>query len=348
MPNSICAYILCLVQPRKKNRAGVTVVIVGLDFDESGTRTIFTGDTRRVVPHINPYLTEHNIKIVEASRSPLFLEPVMDYGVYYSKSAGLILDPPDKDALILKGFPSYLIKSFLGSTEFINGKSRYCLWLSDEDVELARGFPSVASRIDSVRRDRLATKDKAVNKLAVRSHQFRERKGDEAAKLFVPIVSSEHREYFPVGLVGATVIPTNKAFYMGDCPLWCLSIIASRLHLAWIATVCGRLEMRYSYSNTLGWNTFPVPTLTEKNKADLTRCAENILMARESHFPATIAELYDPDAMPDDLRAAHERNDEVLERIYIGRRFKNDTERLGKLFDLYSKLDATAGPNKGI
>jgi hypothetical protein len=96
----------------------------------------------------------------------------------------------------------------------------------------------------------------------------------------------------------------------------------------------------------MGWNTFPVPTLTEKNKADLTRCAEDILLAREHHFPATIADLYDPDAMPADLRAAHERNDEVLERIYIGRRFKNDTERLEKLFDLYTKMTAAAAPAK--
>ena len=102
----------------------------------------------------------------------------------------------------------------------------------------------------------------------------------------------------------------------------------------------GLLVFQYS-----GWNTFPVPKLTEKNKADLTRCAEDILLAREAHFPATIADLYDPEAMPADLRAAHERNDEVLERIYIGRRFRNDTERLEKLFELYTKM--TAGQRDG-
>jgi hypothetical protein len=99
-------------------------------------------------------------------------------------------------------------------------------------------------------------------------------------------------------------------------------------------------EEWFRYSNTLGWNTFPVPTLTEKNKADLTRCAEDILLAREAHFPATIADLYDPEKMPADLREAHERNDEVLERIYIGRRFRNDTERLEKLFDLYTAMSS--------
>ena len=111
--------------------------------------------------------------------------------------------------------------------------------------------------------------------------------------------------------------------------------MASRVHLVWIATVCGKLKTDFRYS-TLGWNTFPIPMLTDKNKADLTRCAEDILLAREAHFPATIADLYDPEKMPADLREAHERNDEVLERIYIGRRFRNDTERLEKLFELYT------------
>jgi len=119
-----------------------------------------------------------------------------------------------------------------------------------------------------------------------------------------------------------------------------MALLASRLHIAWIRTVCGKLKTDLRYSNTLGWNTFPVPKLTEQDKADLTRTAENILLAREAHFPATIADLYDPEAMPDDLRRAHDANDEVLERIYIGRRFRNDTERLEKLFDLYTKMTA--------
>jgi hypothetical protein len=118
------------------------------------------------------------------------------------------------------------------------------------------------------------------------------------------------------------------------------------MHLAWIATVCGKIKTDFRYSNTLGWNTFPVPTLTDKNKADLTRCAEDILLAREIYFPATIADLYDPDTMPVDLRAAHDRNDEVLERIYIGRRFRNDTERLEKLFELYTKMTGAQGKAK--
>jgi hypothetical protein len=145
-----------------------------------------------------------------------------------------------------------------------------------------------------------------------------------------------------VDLLNSTNIISSLAFVLYDEELWHIAIVGSRLHLKWVATICGKLETRYRYSNTLGWHTFPLPILTEKNKADLTRCAEDILLAREAHFPATIADLYDPEKMPADLRAAHDRNDEVLERIYIGRRFKNDTERLEKLFELYTKMTSEA------
>lgn len=141
---------------------------------------------------------------------------------------------------------------------------------------------------------------------------------------------------------------TNKSYAIYDAEIWNFAVISSKLHLCWIATVCGRMKTDYSYSNKMGWNTFPVPILTEQNKTDLTTCAQEILLAREAHFPATIADLYDPESMPVDLRRAHEKNDEVLERIYIGRKFKNDTERLEKLFDLYTKMTAgQAKPKKG-
>jgi hypothetical protein len=283
-------------------------------------------------------LTEHEVDVVIASRRPVFTDVIMDYGVYYSKSAGLILNSDEKDELVREGFSDEFIKRFLGSTEFINGKERYCLWLDDSIYGRLEKFPDVQRRIEAVRRDRLETDDVAVNKLAARPHQFRERKGDGTQKIFIPIVSSENREYFPVGLVDDTIVPTNKAFFIENGSPWCLAILSSRIHLTWIGAICGRLRSDYSYSNTLGWNTFPVPTLTEKNKGDLTRCAEDILLAREAHFPATIADLYDPGNMPVDLRGAHERNDEVLERIYIGRRFRNDTERLEKLFELYTAM----------
>lgn len=183
----------------------------------------------------------------------------------------------------------------------------------------------------------------ATKELAKQPYRFGEirQKGDELP-IIVPRHSSESRDYLPFALGNKGDIVADSASALYDAPLWNVAIFASRLHLVWIATVCGKIKTDYRYSNTLGWNTFPVPLLTEQNKADLTTSAENILLARESHFPATIADLYNPDAMPDNLRHAHERNDEVLERIYIGRRFKNDTERLEKLFELYTKMTAAA------
>jgi hypothetical protein len=183
--------------------------------------------------------------------------------------------------------------------------------------------------------------------MAERPHQFREMLCAQKWSIAIPNVSSINRPYLPVSLEDDEVIFPNTAFSIYDGPLFAFAIIASKLHIVWVTTVCGRLRTDFRYSNTLGWNTFPIPPLTAKNKADLTRCAEDILLAREAHFPATIADLYDPDNMPADLREAHERNDEVLERIYIGRRFRNDTERLEKLFELYTKMTASPGaPSK--
>ena len=189
-----------------------------------------------------------------------------------------------------------------------------------------------------MRKLRSESRDASANQMAERAHQFREMREAHELTIVLPRITSGNRDYLPVGLVGANTVVSSQSFALFDEPLWVLSFLSSRLHLAWIATVCGRTRTDFAYSNTLGWNTFPVPTLTEKNKADLTACAEAILLAREAHFPATIADLYDPEKMPENLRAAHDRNDETIERIYIGRRFKNDTERLEKLFEMYTKM----------
>jgi hypothetical protein len=184
----------------------------------------------------------------------------------------------------------------------------------------------------------------STNEFADRPHRFVYLAGESQARtIAVSGVSSEKRKYLPVDLFDSATIVSNLAFAIYDGPLLNIALIASSLHLVWVGAVCGKMKTDFRYSNTLGWNTFPVPPLTDKNKADLTRCAEDILLAREHNFPATIADLYDPDTMPEDLRQAHERNDEVLERIYIGRRFKNDTERLEKLFELYTKMTKTKG-----
>jgi hypothetical protein len=153
--------------------------------------------------------------------------------------------------------------------------------------------------------------------------------------------------YVPAVLRHKGFVSNHNAFTIYGIHLVEMALVLTKMHLVWAEAIAGRLGNGVRYGNTVVYNTFPVPTLTEKNKADLTRCAEDILLARENHFPATIAELYDVKdgvpQMPDDLRHAHEKNDETLERIYIGRRFKNDTERLEKLFDLYTKMTEAQG-----
>ncbi len=185
---------------------------------------------------------------------------------------------------------------------------------------------------------RLASRDKGANAMAERAHQMREMNIGREQAIAIPAISSENRDYLPCGLLDSKTAITNKIYALYDAPPWNMALIASRLHWVWIAAVCVRLRTDFSYSNTLGWNPFPVPKLTENGRAELTRRAEDILLAREAHFPATIADLYKPDAMPENLARAHTQNDEVLERIYIGRRFKNDTERLEHLFDLYTEM----------
>jgi hypothetical protein len=326
------------------HNAGVTVAIVGLSRRRDVKKRLFSdegvaGLMVKEVESITPYLTAGESIIVKGERRSLSKLADMAFGNMPVDGGHLLMTHDEKEALRLpREVEDQIIAQVLGSAEYIRGQTRFALWVENKNSALAQSFPSVAARIEDVRRLRLASKDRGTREMAARSHQFREMYRAKSHTIILPGVSSEGREYLQVGLLNSRSVVTNLAFALYDAPLWNMALIASRLHLTWIATVCGKLETRIRYSNTLGWNTFPVPTLTEKNKADLTACAEDILLAREAHFPATIADLYDPEKMPENLRAAHDRNDETLERIYIGRRFKNDTERLEKLFEMYTKM----------
>ena len=336
------------------NKAGVTVVIVGIGQSHSGPCRLFVLDEQNGVlvregASITPYLTLGPCVIVEKREDPLAQVSQMEFGNKPTDGGHLLLRPEELTSLGLSEEQrKRFIRRIYGADDFINGGSRLCIWIEDRHLQEAQAIESMKSRIEAVRRVRLASRDKGANSLAKRAHQMKLMRIGTRNTIVVPSVSSERRPFLPVGVVDHRTTLTNLAFGLYDAPLWNMALIASRIHLVWIGTVCGKMKTDFRYSNTLGWNTFPVPALTDQNKADLTRCAENILLAREAHFPATIADLYDPESMPDNLRQAHERNDEVLERIYIGCRFRNDTERLEKLFDLYTKMTAaqTAGGNK--
>ena len=326
------------------HNAGVTVVIVGISRNAPlPRRLLFPSDEGTVlkkVENINGYLiAAPNVEIIPVSK-PSDDRAVMQFGNHPYYGAALIFSYSESEAMKLADpAVSQFIRPLYGSKEFISSNPRACLWIKDSELDQVLDFPQIVSRIQTVQKSRFAAiQDSSAQRLATTPHRFREQFVSEIYTMVVPRVSSENRPYLPVGLLPSNAIVHEKACALYDAPLWNMALIASRLHWVWIGTVCVRMRTDFSYSNTLGWNTFPLPPLTETNKTDLTKCAEEILLAREAHFPATIAELYDPAKMPENLRAAHDRNDETLERIYIGRRFKNDTERLEKLFELYTKM----------
>lgn len=327
--------------------AGVTVVIVGVANTVVGSRKLFVPDdaggvTARTVDSINPYLVAGKEIVIEPARRALANQSEMVKGNQPSDGGHLCLSRQEKVELTATSpEANRWVRRYFGAADYLRGKERYCLWIADDEAERAGSIKSISERLCRVAQMRRTAKAPTTRAAHAWPHRFIQIQGvAQSHSIVFPRISSERRDCIPVGLLDKQAILSDQAFALYDAPLWNLSLGTSRLHLVWIATVCGKLKTDYRYSNTLGWNTFPVPTLTEKNKADLTRCAEGILLAREAHFPATIADLYHPEKMPTDLREAHERNDEVLERIYIGRRFRNDTERLEKLFELYTKMIA--------
>ena len=329
------------------DKAGVTVNIVGLTNLGSTERLLFDDGTRQVVGAISPYLVSGDVLIVASRSQPLDGLPSMSFGSMPNDGGALLLSAEEaRDAVAEHDVNRHVIRRFLGSQELVQGQERRCIWVTADTALEAERNQWLAARFHRVRQARADSARNTTNELASVPWRFGEvrQQGNEAV-IAVPGISSENRDYLPCGLLPPGTIISNKLYALYDAPLWNMALIASRLHWVWIGTVCVRMRTDFSYSNTLGWNTFPVPKLIESAKADLTRCAEIILLAREAHFPATIADLYDPDAMPDDLRRAHEANDETLERIYIGRRFRNDTERLEKLFEMYARM-TTDAPKK--
>jgi len=325
--------------------AGVTVVIIGITSKPTHTRYLFSVDSNgqsisRSVNEISSYLVAGKDVIVKPETKPIFGLPEMVYGNKPVDGGNLILGNDDyRQIQIANPNSKKFIHPYFGSSDFIQGVSRYCIWIDNNKLEEANKISLLKERLTLVKEFRDKSEKQLTRDGALTPHLFQQVRqiGDETA-IIIPSVSSENRPYLPVGILPKRSILANSAFGLYNVPIWNISILSSRIHLVWIKAVCGQLETRIRYSNTLGWNTFPLPLLTKKNQEDLTTCAEEILISRERHFPSNIADLYDPKDMPEDLRQAHERNDEVLERIYIGRRFKNDTERLEKLFDLYAEM----------
>ena len=322
------------------NNAGVTCCIAKFCSSSTvGEKRISDGINIRIVRNIGPYLVEMPNIAVKKERKPISALEEMAYGSM-SNDAGhfTISDARYREALQRHPRNAEILRVAVGGAEFVRGLVRRAIYVPPRYVLDEQQKEYFADIFERVREYRSASKRATTTKLADVPHLYAEPRQVDGKHVFVPQIMSEARAFITAGLLSEASLVIAPHMQIRKGALVEFSVLSSTMHLVWIATVCGKLETRLRYSNTLGWNTFPIPKLTEKNKEDLTRCAEDILLAREAHFPATIADLYDPEKMPADLRAAHDRNDEVLERIYMGRRFRNDSERLEKLFELYTRM----------
>jgi len=324
-----------------KGSAGVTCVIIGIRNVTNEVATIFRGGLAQNVKVINAYLTTGSNIIIQKRTKPLSVISKISYGSKPVDGGNLILDAIERSALILECPNSEMfVKKFVGSSEFIKGFQRWCLWIEDCDLPLLNSMPSVVARITKVREMRLASKKSATQRLAQESHRFGEIRYKRAHAIIVPEVSSERREYIPVGFVDKDTVISNLAYSIPYAEPWMFGIVSSKMHMEWVRAVAGRLETRIRYSAGLCYNTFPIPDLTEAQKQTITMHVFEVLEERERHPEKTMAQLYDPDKMPEGLREAHHQLDLAVDRLYRNKPFASDEERLEHLFKLYEEMIA--------
>jgi hypothetical protein len=330
------------------SNAGIICIVVGLRMVSGDKKVIFNDDHARVVSNIGPYLTAMaNVTVSKVSK-PLNGLPVISWGNQPVDGGHLILTPSEVSEL-LRGYPAAapLVRRYLGSREFIKGIERFCLWITDENLALAESIPPINKRIDLVRASRLSGGQSAL-KAADTPHRFVFAPHQETDAILVPQASSERRRYLPIGIVDANCVISNLASAIYGAEPWVFAVLSSRMHIIWTAAVGGHLKSDYRYSNTLVYNTFPMPEISPAQKNVLARQALNIIEAREGNAGKTVAWLYDPNTMPVALLRAHQDLDEALEHIYVGRSFKNDTERIEHLFRLFARTAPTLSPPKKV
>ncbi|MDO8713745.1 MAG: N-6 DNA methylase [Polynucleobacter sp.] len=322
-----------------KNNAGVTCVIVGVRNIADKAKLLFNQDSYKIVKNINPYLIEGKNVFVRRTSDVLSNFPSMVIGCMARDGGNLILKPEERNSIV-QDYPKSkpLFRKLYGTQEFIDGNPRECLWIEDEQLDLARSIPPIKARIDACYDFRVKSKAKTTNGYAKIAHKFAQRVQIKGGSIIVPATSSERREYIPIGYLDANVVITNSAnvIYKQDSVLF--GIVASKLHILWVRTVGGQLETRLRYSAEICYNTFPFPEINEKKKQLVSEKAMAIIAIREAYPEFSIEDLYDPDTMPADLKMAHQELDAVVEQCYQIKPFYSDTERMECLFKLYEKM----------
>jgi hypothetical protein len=322
-----------------KSNAGVTVVVIGIQKKTDSLKRLFSDSTYHEVNSINPYLIPTGKTIVNNRYSPLSHIPIMIKGCSPGDNGNLLMTPKEKDRLVESDnrIAKYL-KKYIGADEFLNNELRYCIWIEADDYEVAKSIPVLRERFDKVEKFRQKSKKAGTRKKANTPYAFDEKKYKKSNAIIFPQTTSENRPYIPIGFLDSSFVVSNAARLVYDAKPWLFGLLTSKMHNVWLQTVAGRLETRIQYSNTLCYNSFPFPKITDQRKKEIPKCVFNILEEREKHSEKTLAQLYNPDKMPDDLRKAHMQNDFAIERCYRSKPFESDEERLKFLFKLYEKM----------
>ena len=323
-----------------KGNAGVTVVVIGLRGISSAPKYLYSDEIRQKVPTINGYLSAGPNVLITRRMKPLSRQlPTMSLGSVPKDDGQLILDRAEFHRTTSR-WPEATrwLKKFVGASEFIQGRDRYCLWLDEK--ERASWDKLFQQRVDRVQEFRLQSSSANTRARANNPHRFWHVAYKPTDSIIVPRVSSERREYIPMGYLGPDTVISDSANAVYDAEPWLFGLLTSRMHMVWTRAVGGKMKTDYRYSNTIVYNNFPVRELTAAEKQELTQLALRVLDVREYHCEKTLAELYDPDLMPANLREAHEAVDAFVDGLYSKRMYETDEERLSDLFAMYEDMIA--------
>ena len=329
-------------------RAAVHVVIEGFGVRDVPVKRLFDYDhvrgepTERVVSRINPYLVEAADVVVLKRRTPIGDVPPVVFGSMPNDGGHLLLSPEERDALLaVEPDAAPFVRQIMGSREFLNGQNRYCLWLRDTPPAVLRTLPNVLRRAEAVRAARLASPRATTQALAATPTLFGEDRQPDVRFVAIPEVSSENRNYIPLGWLTPDVITTNKLYMVPGATTYHFGVLSSAMHMAWVRYVAGRMKSDYSYSAGIVYNNFPWPSSpTEAVRASVASAGQAVLDARQPHLDAgaTLADLYDPLAMPAALVRAHQALDRAVDRAYRPQAFTTEANRVAFLFDRYEAL----------
>ncbi|SDO56951.1 Type II restriction/modification system, DNA methylase subunit YeeA [Prevotella communis] len=324
-----------------KNKAHVFCVIIGIaNESETEQAKLYTETEIKTGKRITPYLqlSDNNV-IVKKERKSISNLPSMDYGSKPADGGNLILDSYEKEELIAKDKRAEtFIYNYVGAEDYINGKKRYCLWISDNMKDEALSIPSIRERVHKVYEMRKGSKKKATQEDAEFPYRFAECRYDNSECIIIPRHTATDRKYIPFGYLPLNSVVADSSFAIYNAPVWLFGIVTSLMHMVWTKMFGGYLGTSIRYSNTLCYNTFPFPKISAEKKQEIESAAENVLVTREYYPEKTLAELYDPDKMPQNLREAHAKLDDIVESCYPGYPFASDEARLECLFKLYEKM----------